>query len=263
MRHAEIPPGQIGDEVAFRPGSESQQETRQRGHGKGEVIAQQQPGRDRGQAQQRKRDDALPEPVEQRAGDQPPGENADAQYAHHARRGFRIDAAQPQHGGHVDERPAESRRDQPDRQPDHVKAVILQRRRQRHARQRAGVAFDRLGPFVGAGFAEQEKRRDQRRGGEQRHDGEHRTPAVALDRFDRDARDDHRGDAGAHQQDAERQPAIAVEPQVDRAAPRDRGRSDADEPDNDPETVVDRKRLRAVFLRGQRYGGESEAEGEQ
>ena len=81
-------------------------------------------------------------------------------------------------------------------------------------------------------------------------------PALPIEQGHGDHGQQHRGHAGTQQGEAQREAAVAVEPDVDGARPGDRGRTDTDQADQHPDEVVPGERPR-----DQREGREHEPEG--
>ena len=114
MRHTEIASCKISDQIAFCPRRKAEQEAG--GHGKrgSDLSAEQYIAGYRGQAEERKGNDALPKPIQQQAGDDPARKNAQTQNHHNTAGGFSINAAIAQHFGKIDKSAAKGRCDNRD-----------------------------------------------------------------------------------------------------------------------------------------------------
>ncbi|NJO13110.1 MAG: hypothetical protein HC872_06210 [Gammaproteobacteria bacterium] len=188
----------------------------------------------------RQRHQRRPDAIQQKPREHAAAENRQAQHAEH-RRGVRArEALQAQDLGHVEMRATVGKRHAQDRGEDQPEPIAAQRVAQAQTEQRVARRIAQGGrTLLGSRFAQPQQADGQTH--QQRQQGQQRkghAPAEIADEPHRQARHHHRGEAGAHQHDAERKPAVPEEPQVHRAAEGDGGGADAHQADEQPQAIV-------------------------
>ena len=185
MRHAEIAAGEVSDQVTFRPCGKPQHEGGDENRLPVGVDPHQPVTGERRDQQDRQTHQRCPDPVEQPAGDHPPGHQREADHSHDARAFRSAHAVLLDDLGHMDVRAAIGQRDAGDRQPDRPETPVAQGFGQADPGQAAACGDFRWG-FLRARLAEPEPgNRQGQQQWKQRNNGIHAAPAPLADRPDR------------------------------------------------------------------------------